>query len=388
MVTTRSKDRQGKGTEAPGEKDAAAGSKHNIAKTDEPERGKRQKTLEETLDQKKSPSKSKTKPKQEPKSKKTDDDTKSKPKPKPKQKPKKESKPEEKADDKSSAKDSSSQARSSPSILEKGIIYFFFRGRVNTSNPSSLEEIARTFILLRPLSSPSSSLNPDTLPNNLSRLIAVPKKTFPTSGRERWISFVEKTGVSFSDLKETFLSGDEYATKTRGTQHTPPATPVGEGVYAITTTGRESHLVYLLTIPEEMGEVQEEMGLKERGSFIISTRNPEYPPPGNAGLPDAPEFSEEIKEEFGGRRWCPSNPKHLDVEGAQVLLVGESSGIEKATEPPKDQKDGEPDPKEELERLEEEDEERMQGLGEDESESIFRDLHASAKEYPELKTTF
>jgi hypothetical protein len=383
MVTTRSKDSQGKGTEAPAEKDAAAGTKHKIASANEPEHGKRQKTLEETLDQKKGPSKSKTKLKQEPRSKKTDDDGQSK------AKPKHEPQPEQKADDKSkstsSAKDSSSQNRSSPSILEKGIIYFFFRGRVNTDDPSSVEEVARTFILLRPLSSPSDDLNPDTLPDNLSRLIAVPKKTFPTSGRERWISFVEKTGVSFSDLEDSFLSGDEYETKTRGTRHTPAATPIGEGVYAITTTGRESHLVYLLTIPEELGEVQEEMGLKGRGSFIISTRNPEYPPPGNAGLPDAPEFSEEIKREFGGRRWCPSNPKHLDVEGAQVLLVGESSGIEKATE----QKDGEaPGPKEELERLEEEDEERMQGLGKDESESIFRDLHASAKEYPKLKTTF
>jgi hypothetical protein len=159
-------------------------------------------------------------------------------------------------------------------------------------------------------------------------------------------------------------------------------------VYALTTTGRESHLAYLLTIPEELGEVQKEMGLKDRGSFIISTRNPEYPPPGNARLPDAPEFSQEIKEEFAKRRWCPSNPKHLDVEGAQVLLIGESGGLEKATEPEAGKDSGEGDAKEELEKLEEEDEERMEGLGKDDSESIFKDLHASAKDYPKLATTF
>lgn len=242
--------------------------------------------------------------------------------------------------------------------------------------------------MLRPLSSPSDELTAEALPNNVGRLIAVPKKVLPTSGRDRFISFVEKTGVSFSDLKESFLTGNEYETKTRGTQHTPAATPVGEGVYALTTTGRESHLAYLLTIPEELGEVQKEMGLKDRGSFIISTRNPEYPPPGNARLPDAPEFSQEIKEEFAKRRWCPSNPKHLDVEGAQVLLIGESGGLEKATEPEAGKDSGEGDAKEELEKLEEEDEERMEGLGKDDSESIFKDLHASAKDYPKLATTF
>jgi hypothetical protein len=283
------------------------------------------------------------------------------------------------------------------------------RGRVNTDTPSSVNEIARTFILLRP--SDSASDKPTHLQNNISRILAVPKKTFPTSGRERWISFVEKTGVSFADLKESFLSGDEHETKTRGTQHTPPATPVGEGVYAITTTGRESHLCYILTIPEELGEVQTKMGLKDKGSFVISTRNPEYPPPGNARLPQGPEFPEElsslhsehclrletsvwltpnfrIKKEFNSRRWAPSNPKHLDVQGAQILLVGESSGIEKATEPPKDKDEGEADPLDELEELEEADEERMEDLSKDDSESIFADLRASAEDYPKLQTTF
>lgn len=242
--------------------------------------------------------------------------------------------------------------------------------------------------MLRPLKSPADELTVETLPNNVSRLIAVPKKVLPTSGRDRFISFVEKTGVSFDELKDSFLSGHDYETKTRGTQHTPAATPVGEGVYALTTTGRESHLAYLLTIPEELGEVQKELGLKDRGSFIISTRNPEYPPPGNAALPDAPEFPDEIKEEFAKRRWCPSNPKHLNIEGAQVLLIGESGGFEKATEPENGKDNGEENVKEELEKLEEEDEDRMESLGKDDSESIFKDLHASAKDYPKLATTF
>jgi hypothetical protein len=78
----------------------------------------------------------------------------------------------------------------------------------------------------------------------------------------------------------------------------------------------------------------------------------------------------------------------LDVEGAQILLVGESAGLDKAMEPPKDQAPGEEDPKEELEELAEEDEKRMEALSKDDSEAIFKDLQASAKDYPEMQKEF
>lgn len=144
----------------------------------------------------------------------------------------------------------------------------------------------------------------------------VPKKTLPRTGRDRWVGFVDKADASLDQLRDEFLaaSGD-YETKTAGTRHAPAATPVGEGVYAITSTGRTSHLVYLLTLPHppspppegddddddggdggsssQLGEVQRELGLKERGSFVISTKNPEYPGPANARLPKAPEYPKE-----------------------------------------------------------------------------------------------
>jgi hypothetical protein len=106
----------------------------------------------------------------------------------------------------------------------------------------------------------------------------------------------------------------------------------------------------------------------------------------NSGRTNNADTPYRIKKEFNNRRWIPTNPKHLDVEGALILLIGQSHGIEKATEPLKQEK-GE-DPLEELEELEEADEERMEGLNKDDSESIFADLHASAKDYPKDKTTF
>lgn len=82
-------------------------------------------------------------------------------------------------------------------------------------------------------------------------------------------------------------------------------------------------------------------------------------------------------------------PKHL-VPNAQFLLVGESSGLDKAMQPDESDekaKDKE-DPIEEMEKLEDEDTERMENLGKDASEAIFTDLEASAKGYPKLQTTF
>lgn len=104
------------------------------------------------------------------------------------------------------------------------------------------------------------------------------------------MAFVEKAGASFPQLKEEFLSSSEYQTQTAGERHTPAATPVGEGVYAITTTGRESHLVYMITIPEKLGEVQMEIGLKEKGSFVLSTKNPEAEAPPGTSLPKGAEY--------------------------------------------------------------------------------------------------
>ncbi|UNI17619.1 hypothetical protein JDV02_003950 [Purpureocillium takamizusanense] len=275
------------------------------------------------------------------------------------------------------------------SILEKGIIYFFVRGRVNVDEPHKVDDIARTYILLRPVATDAKLGSGPLGDAGTTRVLALPKKQLPRSGRERFMVFVDMAGASYDDIKNGFLASGEYETKTAGTRHTPAATPVGEGVYAITTTGRESHLAYMTTLPKELGEVQKKLGIKVQGSFIISTKNPEYPGPANARLPKGPEFPEKVQQEFRSLRWLPSQPDHLDYVNAQVLLVGESSGIDKALEPQKEDKhSGAEEPAEALEHLEDEDLNRMSGLASGQSASIFADLHARAKDYPALQTTF
>lgn len=178
-------------------------------------------------------------------------------------------------------------------ILEKGIIYFFMRGRVGIDNPSSVDDIARSYILLRPIEKDAKLGKGPIGDAGNTRFLMLPKKVLPVSGKDRFMVFVEKSGASFADLKEEFLNSSDYETKTAGTRHTPAATPVGEGIYAITTTGRESHLAYMLTLPEKPDSTQEELGLREKGSFIISTKNPQYPGPANTQLPEGPKFSKE-----------------------------------------------------------------------------------------------
>ncbi|KAK4991408.1 hypothetical protein LTR66_003760 [Elasticomyces elasticus] len=273
-------------------------------------------------------------------------------------------------------------------ILEKGIIYFFTRGRVGIDEPESVQDLQRSYFVLRPL--PLGAAIGDGAIEELknARLCALPKKVFPKSHQDRFMVFVDKAKTTMQELKETFFQGSEYDTKTTGTRHTPPVSPVGEGVYAITTTGRESHLVYILTIPSEIGEVQEEMGIRSKGSFVISLKNPTAPGPAYASLPQGPDYPQEIMEEFRGLRWMGVQPKHLDYDNAQMLLIGEGQDdLGKAVEPSsKDQKHHKETPEDEMNLLEDEDKRRVEHLHGD--DTVFDDLGISSKDYPKVLTTW
>lgn len=243
-----------------------------------------------------------------------------------------------------------------------GVIYFLFRGRVGVEDPHDVNDIARSFIVMRPLPHDAKLGDGPIGDAGNCRLISLPKKVLPLSGKDRFLSFVEKAKVAFLDLKDTFKAS-QYETKTLGTRHMPALTPIGEGVYAVTTTGRESHLAYILTIPHELSEVQRDMGLKERGSFIMSTKNPQTPSPPNASIGSSPGFPQEFVDEFRSLRWMPTQPKHLDYANTNMLLIGESGGLDKATEvQTEDEKKDTDTPLEEMEKLEGEDEIRVKHL--------------------------
>lgn len=276
-------------------------------------------------------------------------------------------------------------------ILEKGIIYFFYRGRVNVEEAHGVQDVARSFFVLRPTPMGASMDSEQGAVDSGAkcRLMMLPKKRFPRSGKDREMGFVEKAGTSVKQLQEDFIAGDTYETSTRGTREIPEAKPYAEGVYAMTSTKRATHIVYHITLPEKPGEIQEDFGLSERGSWLVQSKNPKFPSPPSARLPKEPEYPESILEEFGDLRWIPARPELLDYPNAQFLMVGSAAGDlgKAATAEEGDKRPEEEQPEEELSKMEEENEERVESLGGE--HAIYKDLgyHAQDK-YSKLETTW
>lgn len=175
------------------------------------------------------------------------------------------------------------------SIPEAGVISFFIRGRVDTHAVRGPDDIARTFILLRPIAQAGQPVR-GTLKNaDATRVIILPKKVLP-SRRERFMAFIEKANASDEEISAQFHTSSSYETKTAGTRHMPAARQVGKGTYVFLTTGSESRLIYTRTVPEEAGNVQRDLGLQDRGSFVICTKNPSHEGPPNAQMSARPNF--------------------------------------------------------------------------------------------------
>ncbi|KAH0164285.1 hypothetical protein KCU67_g5218, partial [Aureobasidium melanogenum] len=275
-------------------------------------------------------------------------------------------------------------------IQEKGIIYFFTRGRVGIDDPQSVQDLQRSYFVLRPM--PTGAKLGDGAIEDVknNRLFALPKKVFPRGPNDKFMVFVERAKASMDELKKDFFQSSEYETQTAGNRTTHPITPLGEGVYAITTTGTrsESHLAYMLTIPQEPGQMQEDVGIRSKGSFVLSLKNPTVKGPSYATLDQPAEFPQDVIDAFHGRSWMPAQPKHLDYANAQLLMIGESLDDSHALEATSnDQKsDNKETPQEEIEKLEHEDELRVEHLKGD--DTVFADLGLSHKEYPSVPTTW
>ncbi|RMJ25109.1 hypothetical protein PHISP_04008 [Aspergillus sp. HF37] len=278
----------------------------------------------------------------------------------------------------------------SSNIIEKGIIYFFYRPRVNVQEAHGVGEVARSFLVLRP--TPRGAILDHTQgpldAGSTCRLLVLPKKKFPASSKERDMGFVEKAGKSMKELDESFIAGREYETSTRGERTVQEAKPYAEGVYAIISEMRSSHLVYILTVPAEIGDIQKDFGLRDRGSWIVQSKNPKFPGPPYARLPKDPEYPEHVKEQFADLRWVPTKPELIDYPNAQFLMIGSSQDDlgRAASAEPREKKPEEEQPKQELEQMEAENESRVDALKGD--HTVYEDLGLDAKNYPKVPSTW
>jgi hypothetical protein len=203
-------------------------------------------------------------------------------------------------------------------ILERGNIYFVYRPKVEHTAAEGLEDVQRFFVILSPHG------------KELHRLIVVGRKRLPAiDSQERNWAFVQKVARKPEDIEDD-LDRLVYPTATRGERHLSPARPAGEGVYVIARHDDHTHLAFALELPEQPGDVQQDLNIPSEGSYIVTVKNPDVTSPPGLGLADQtrPDLPKRLHEAFGGRRFIPADPPDLlDREGIELVLVGADDNV-------------------------------------------------------------
>ncbi|TFY82955.1 hypothetical protein EWM64_g1068 [Hericium alpestre] len=265
-----------------------------------------------------------------------------------------------------------------PGVIERGHIYFFYRPKIAVEEASSLDDVARLYMLLVPrppefsMPADDSSKQQENKGEEEMTLISegadvVPAKEIPTAKKHYRLLVIGRKHLPDPDAgpgrKQTFWAtvtavGDDltsvekglgersYETKTRGHRHESTARLAGRGAYAFVNneprvpSGAETHFGYHLSHPTDIGEVQEALGILKASSYVVQVKNPLGPP--TAIVRAKPEYrrvkypdwimsdifgkGERGRESFGLRFTSAATPELLDYEGADLLLIAARSG--------------------------------------------------------------
>ena len=204
-------------------------------------------------------------------------------------------------------------------VVERGDVFFFYRPRVAADEVDELDDVQRFFFVLRP-----------DRAEHYRRLVVGRKHLPDPRAHEREWAFVAEVADSPAELRDD-LKRKAYETKTLGNRIQPEARPAGEGRYALVDHDGHAHLAYVLELPREPGEAQEAFNIEPEASYIVAIRNPEAPAPPGAGLSprQRADFPPEVLARFGGRRFIAvDDPRLLDHEGAEVVLIGAAEDAE------------------------------------------------------------
>jgi hypothetical protein len=203
--------------------------------------------------------------------------------------------------------------------IETGDIYFFYRPKVDVDRPQAIDDVQRFYLVMVPDEGAKS------------RLFVVGKKRLPeihpgqSKSRER--EWMMTTLASTPEKIGEELGPVVYETKTKGTRKQSEAIPAGAGRYALIEADGSTRLAYRLTAPDKPREVQKEFGIESEASYVISVRNPAIDVP---GFPDPkPDYPKKLREKFADERWIDiSDPKLLEYENAQLVLIGAEKSVE------------------------------------------------------------
>src|SRR5919112_6915095 len=218
-----------------------------------------------------------------------------------------------------------------PDILEYGDIYFFYRPKVGSQEIKSIDDVRRFFMVTAPEETTTNTNRSDEKEKTHSkyyRLFVIGKKSLPEIRKSEARSserFWARVGGIFErpeDLTKELLS-DEF-------RKGDLARPVGEGKYAIVKHEDHSELAYILELPKEPGEAQNELGIEKEASYIVTVINPKNPVP--QGYPSAeqpPKYPESILKQFNESENFVSlarNIHYIDYQDAQIILIGAREG--------------------------------------------------------------
>src|SRR5919198_5166240 len=216
-----------------------------------------------------------------------------------------------------------------PQVLEQGDIYFFYRPKKEAQEVKGVEDVRRFFMVTAP-----EEKREQNDKSQLYRLFVIGKKSLPEIRKTEARSserYWARVGGIFKDPNELTkeLFSDEFRKGDR-------ARPVGEGKYVIVKRQSHAELAYILEMPKEPGEAQQELGIEREASYIISVINPRKPAASSVAeggkypsTEEIPPYPEEVLREFGNSDIFVSlskDTKLIDYKNAQIILSGAREG--------------------------------------------------------------
>lgn len=190
-------------------------------------------------------------------------------------------------------------------MIERGDAYFLVQPRVDNPDVRRLQDVQRTFLLLKRA-------------DGQYRRIMLGHKRLPRSGagrRERFWSFIDRIGPLQSVLED--LRPFTYLTQTRGERFQPGARLVAAGRYAIARHGEHTHFSYELDAAASE-RACEMIAVPFRARFLLLAMQPRL---GQRGSREWHQLPPELQALFGEKRFADAVPALLNREGTNLVLV-------------------------------------------------------------------